>query len=185
MPRASLPTFLSTISPRGLARPAAGALLALALIAVAIAVSPGGAGVMGGAGWRLKAPAFALIAAASPVLQLHLFSALTALAVGAVIMLRPKGVGLHKALGWAWVLAMASTAGSSFLLNGLNGDRLSFVHLLSGWTIVSLPIGLLAIRQRNVARHRQFMTGLFTGGLLIAGALTFLPGRLMWRVFFQ
>lgn len=32
--------------------------------------------------------------------------------------------------------------------------------------------------------HRRMMTGLFIGGLVIAGALTFLPGRLMWQVFF-
>jgi uncharacterized membrane protein len=28
------------------------------------------------------------------------------------------------------------------------------------------------------------MTGLFVGGLLIAGVFAFLPGRLMWRVVF-
>ncbi len=28
------------------------------------------------------------------------------------------------------------------------------------------------------------MTGLYFGALVIAGLLTFLPGRLMWRVFF-
>jgi uncharacterized membrane protein len=28
------------------------------------------------------------------------------------------------------------------------------------------------------------MTGNFLGGLIIAGAFTFAPGRLMWRVFF-
>jgi uncharacterized membrane protein len=28
------------------------------------------------------------------------------------------------------------------------------------------------------------MTGLFVGGLLIAGAFAFLPGRLMWQIVF-
>jgi len=28
------------------------------------------------------------------------------------------------------------------------------------------------------------MTGMFTGGMLIAGLFTFLPGRLMWDLFF-
>jgi uncharacterized membrane protein len=28
------------------------------------------------------------------------------------------------------------------------------------------------------------MAGLFLGGLIIAGVLTFIPGRLMWRLFF-
>jgi len=28
------------------------------------------------------------------------------------------------------------------------------------------------------------MTGMFVGGLIVAGLLTFLPGRLMWTLFF-
>ena len=28
------------------------------------------------------------------------------------------------------------------------------------------------------------MTGMFVGGLVVAGLLTFLPGRLMWAIFF-
>ena len=28
------------------------------------------------------------------------------------------------------------------------------------------------------------MTSMFVGGLIVAGAFTFLPGRLMWAVFF-
>ncbi len=28
------------------------------------------------------------------------------------------------------------------------------------------------------------MTGLYVGGLIFAGTLAFLPGRLMWQVFF-
>jgi uncharacterized membrane protein len=28
------------------------------------------------------------------------------------------------------------------------------------------------------------MIGVYVGGLLVAGGLTFIPGRLMWRVFF-
>ncbi|MDX2233192.1 MAG: DUF2306 domain-containing protein [Hyphomonadaceae bacterium] len=134
--------------------------------------------------WRLKAPDFALVARQPPLLLLHLGAALTALAIGLFLMLRPKGVGLHKALGWMWVVAMAVTAASSFFLHGINGDRLSLIHLLSGWTAVMLPMGVVAIRRRDVARHRRVMTGLFMGGLVVAGAFTFLPGRLMWAVFF-
>jgi uncharacterized membrane protein len=135
-------------------------------------------------GWRLKAPDLALIAGEPVVLQLHVVSAVTALAIGIVIMLKPKGVGLHRLLGWSWVVAMASTALSSVFLTGLNGDRWSLIHLLTGWVIVALPIGVVAIRRRNVRVHQRMMTGLFIGGLVVAGAFTFIPGRLMWRVFF-
>ena len=71
----------------------------------------------------------------------------------------------------------------SLFITGINGSFYSFVHLLSGWTIIALPMAIYAIRNRNVERHRRGMTGMFVGGLIIAGLLTFLPGRLMWNVF--
>lgn len=163
--------------------PLTGIAISLVLIGVALVASPIDFDPAG-AGWRPKAPAFGLIAQQGLTLQLHLFAALTALAVGIVIMLRPKGVRLHKALGWTWVLAMAVTAISSLFLSSFTGDRFSLIHLLSGWTIIALPMGVAAIRRRNVAGHRRAMTSMFTGGLLVAGALTLIPGRLMWRVFF-
>ena len=45
-------------------------------------------------------------------------------------------------------------------------------------------MAVYAARRHRVASHRRTMTGLFVGGLLVAGGLTFLPGRLMWRVVF-
>ena len=47
-----------------------------------------------------------------------------------------------------------------------------------------LPIALVAARRHAVALHKRAMMGLYFGILLIAGALTFIPGRLMWRLFF-
>ena len=41
-----------------------------------------------------------------------------------------------------------------------------------------------AARRHRVAAHRRAMTGMFVGGLIVAGAFTFLPGRLMWAIFF-
>ncbi|KAF0175947.1 MAG: DUF2306 domain-containing protein [Hyphomonadaceae bacterium] len=161
--------------------------LAVAVGGVAmIALSPGNlGGALSHASFHLKAPDLHLIARQSPVLLTHIFSAVTALAIGIVILSRPKGRGLHKTLGWGWVIAMASAAVSSLFLSGLNGDRMSLIHLLSGWTIIALPMAIFAIRSRKVEMHRRMMTGLFTGGLVIAGLLTFLPGRLMWDVFFS
>lgn len=163
----------------------AGALAVAAGVLAMIALSPGNlGGALTNASFHLKAPELHLIAEKSPVLITHILSALTALAIGIVILSRPKGRGLHKALGWAWVVAMAAAAVSSLFLRGLNGNALSLIHLLSGWTIILLPMAIFAIRSRKVDMHRRMMTGLFTGGLGIAGLLTFLPGRLMWRVFF-
>ncbi len=134
---------------------------------------------------QLHAPDIGLILAEPVTVQIHIASALAAFFIGLVILFRRKGTGMHKTLGWAWVAAMATTAVSSLFITGLNGDAYSFIHLITGWVIVALPLGVRAIRNRNVNAHKRFMTGLFVGGLIVAGAFTFVPGRLMWNVFFS
>nr|WP_240633944.1 DUF2306 domain-containing protein [Caulobacter flavus] len=129
-------------------------------------------------------PNLSLLAAAPVKIQLHVAAALTALAIGTVLMVGVKGTRLHRTLGWTWVVAMATTAISSLFIREMNHGAMSWIHLLSGWTIVALPMAVYAARRHKVHMHRRFMTGLFVGGLLIAGAFTFLPGRLLWRVFF-
>ena len=132
----------------------------------------------------LHAPNWSLWAGVPIVIPIHVSAALTALVVGTIILLRPKGRGLHKALGWTWVIAMATTAISSLFITGNNGNHWSVIHLLSGWTIIALPMAIWAIRNRKVETHRRAMTGMFVGGLIVAGALTFIPGRLMFETFF-
>jgi uncharacterized membrane protein len=165
-------------------RPAIVFAVVVGLAALTVWLQPRAIGFITQAECRLKIPEFGLIARQGLALQLHLFSALTALAIGTVLMVRPKGVTLHKVLGWTWVVAMAVTAISSLFLASFTGGRFGPVHLLSGWTVIALPMAVAAIKRRDVAGHRRSMTGLFVGGLLLAGVLTFIPGRLMWRMFF-
>jgi uncharacterized membrane protein len=134
-------------------------------------------------GFHPHAPDLSLIAAAPLVIQLHIAGAVTALVIGSVLLAGVKGSGLHKRLGWTWVAAMTLTAISSLFIRTLHPGHFSFIHLLSGWTLIALPMAIFAIRRRNVRLHRRAMTGMFVGGLLIAGLFTFLPGRLMWNVF--
>ena len=135
-------------------------------------------------GFHPHLPNLALWATMKPQIQFHVLAAVSAFGVGLVMLVLPKGTGLHKTLGWGWVLVMAATAISSFFITGLNGDFWSIIHLLSGWTVVALPMAIYAIRNGNVAAHRRTMLGLYLGGLLIAGALAFIPGRLMYMMFF-
>jgi uncharacterized membrane protein len=130
------------------------------------------------------APDLSLVAAAPWQIKLHLTAALLALGIGIVQMVGIKGNALHKVLGWTWVVVMGTTAVSSFFIRELNHGSLSLIHLLSGWTIIALPMAIVAIRRGKVAMHARLMMGLFLGGLIIAGLLTFIPGRLMWQVFF-
>lgn len=124
-----------------------------------------------------------LLASQPLAVKVHIASAVTALLIGGFMLARPKGGGLHKTLGWTWVAAMATTAASSFFLRGLNHGSFSFIHLLSGWVLVALPMAIAAIRRRNLQAHKRFMLGLYLGGLVFTGLLTFIPGRLMWTLF--
>ncbi|MEZ5957627.1 MAG: DUF2306 domain-containing protein [Hyphomonadaceae bacterium] len=135
-------------------------------------------------GFEPHAPDWAVAMALPLKVKIHILSALTALVVGTIIFLQPKGSRFHKTLGWAWVVAMATAAVSSLFITGINRDSWSFIHLLSGWTIISLPMALYAIRNRKVRAHQRAMTGMFLGGLILAGALTFLPGRFFYAFFF-
>ncbi|HWE47095.1 MAG TPA: DUF2306 domain-containing protein [Caulobacteraceae bacterium] len=128
-------------------------------------------------------PDLALLAAQPIAIKLHIAAALSALVIGTVQLLGVKGTALHRVLGWSWVAAMGTTAISSLFIRELNHGSFSFIHLLSGWVIIALPMALWAARTARVRLHGRLMAGLFLGGLIIAGLLTFIPGRLMWRLF--
>jgi uncharacterized membrane protein len=56
--------------------------------------------------------------------------------------------------------------------------------LLSIFTAVMLPIGVVHARRHRVRQHRSSMIWLFAGALVIAGIFTLFPGRIMHRVVF-
>jgi uncharacterized membrane protein len=116
--------------------------------------------------------------------KVHLAAALGAVGIGAVLMTGRKGAALHKRLGWTWAGCMMLTALSSFFIRRANGGDLSWIHALSGWVVIALPMALAAARGRRITTHRRMMSGMFYGGLLIAGAFAFVPGRVLFRTFF-
>jgi uncharacterized membrane protein len=139
--------------------------------------------LMGGRA-HLHAPDLRLLARQPLALRVHVAAALTALGLGLVLMLRPKGRALHRILGWAWVAAMLTTAVSSFLFPSVLKGRLDPIHGLSAYVLLAVPMGLAAARRHDIRSHRRWMTNLFMFGLVVAGAFTFAPGRLMWRMVF-
>jgi uncharacterized membrane protein len=122
---------------------------------------------------------------ASPVIIVHAFGAMGAFVVGVVQLAGPKGTTVHRTLGWIWVLTMASIAISSFWIHGIKQiGGYSWIHGLSIFVLVMLPLAVLAARQHNVSAHRKTMIGLFLGALVIAGLFTLMPGRIMNQVVF-
>jgi len=117
----------------------------------------------------------------TPAIVLHLAAALAALAVGIAILVRTKGTAAHKALGRVWVGAIAVTALVSFAIRG--GGGFSWIHALSVWSLISVAMGIAAIRRGDTRGHRAWMLSLYAG-TAIAGAFTLLPSRLLGKFFF-
>ena len=150
-----------------------------------LAAVAGGLGLgLAAASMVAHAPDWALLARQPWVIQLHIAAALLALLLGTVQLVGIKGTGLHRLIGWSWVIAMLTVAVSSLFIRQINPGAFSWIHLLSGWTLIALPMAIFAVRKGRVGSHASGMTWTFVGGLIVAGAFTFLPGRLMWEVFF-
>lgn len=130
------------------------------------------------------APDLGRLAHAGFVIQLHLAAAVSALLVALLLLSKAKGTVFHRTVGWAWVILMMTTALSSFFIRTLNPGHLSWIHILSGWVAFATPLGVFAARTRRIRMHQRLMVGLVIGGLVIAGAFAFIPGRLLFQVFF-
>ena len=123
--------------------------------------------------------------AAPTLVQLHAFAALAALLLGGVQFAGVKGSTAHRWLGWGWVVLMLAVAGSSFGITGHAAEgRFSWIHGLSAWVLLFTPFAVLAARRGRITQHRQWMTGLFIGALVVTGGFTLMPGRIMHRVLF-
>ena len=115
----------------------------------------------------------------SVAIGVHLTMALLALALGSVVLLRPKGTPIHKLCGRVWVALILVVAIGSFGIREISGDdSLSWIHILSAWTIFAVASGFIAIRRGHVARHKGFMIGSFCG-LVGAGIFAMVPGRMV------
>jgi uncharacterized membrane protein len=106
---------------------------------------------------------------------IHVGTVLPALPLGAYILLRRKGGRLHRLLGRIWAGLMVTTAISSFWL----GDHgISFIHIFSVVTLISVPLAIFWARRGDIERHRRTMRNVYIG-LVVAGLFSFAPGRLL------
>lgn len=116
----------------------------------------------------------------TPVILFHTAAALAALALGALVFTRRKGTASHRLLGRTWVALMLATATSSFWIQ--SDGNYSWIHGLSVLVIVGLGGAVYCAVSGNITCHQRIMKGLFAGGLVIAGAFTLLPQRLLGRM---
>lgn len=117
-------------------------------------------------------------------IKLHLLAAVTAIALGGILMFGRKGRLFHRTAGWIWASLVSVVAGSSLFITQQHPGHWSFLHLFTGWTLIMLPLAVFAAKRGNLDRHRLAMMGLFYGGFAINSFIAMLPGRTMWALFF-
>ena len=110
---------------------------------------------------------------------------MAAFALGIVQFAAPKGTLPHRTIGWIWVLLMFAVAISSFWIHEIRlVGPFSPIHLLSIFAPIMLVLAVLSARRHNVSAHKKAMASIFFGALVVAGAFTFMPGRIMHAVVF-
>jgi uncharacterized membrane protein len=129
-----------------------------------------------------------LLLNSSPAILLHVVCALAALAIGAIQLFSQKGTSQHKVLGYIWVGLMFIISISAFWIKELMPRSPVFgfspIHLLSIWVIYQLFRGIYFARKSDIIRHARCMKYTYLGGLIVAGLLTLLPGRVLFKVLF-
>lgn len=119
----------------------------------------------------------------SPAIQIHAFGAMAAFVLGIVQFLAPKGTLPHRTIGWIWVGLMVLVSVTAFFIHEIRlWGPWSPIHLLAIFTLIMLPLAVRHARRHSVANHRRAMIAIFFGALVVAGAFTFVPGRIMHAV---
>jgi uncharacterized membrane protein len=124
---------------------------------------------------------------AAPVaVQIHVAAIVPAAILGAYLLARPKGTPRHRLLGKIWMMLMVVTALSSFFIHQINlVYGFSPIHLLSIAVLAGSWRAILAARRHDIHTHRRIVSGMYFGGIVVAGLATLLPGRLMNAVAFS
>ncbi|MEM9106990.1 MAG: DUF2306 domain-containing protein [Pseudomonadota bacterium] len=120
---------------------------------------------------------------ASLAIQIHVIAAVAAIVLGATIFFRRKGTGAHRRAGQLWVLLMFVVCFSSFAIHELRvWGPWSPIHILSVATPVFLVQAIYLARNGQIRSHKLTMISTYLGALVIAGAFSFMPGRIMHDV---
>jgi uncharacterized membrane protein len=121
------------------------------------------------------------------VTVVHTAAATGVIALGASILLLPKGTRAHRFLGRAWSASMLVTCISSFGIRDLNNGHFSWIHGLSAFTLYCVGAGIYNIRRkpRDLRRHISYMRGSYVGAVAAGAFAVFSPGRLLYQDLFS
>ncbi len=117
------------------------------------------------------------------LVYLHLATVVPAFFIGTYLLLYRKGTIVHKLLGKVYMLLMLLTASITLFMGSALGpvllNHFGLIHLFSLLVLYSVPAAYIAARKNDIKAHRSNMIGVYVGGILIAGAFAFMPGRLL------
>jgi len=129
-----------------------------------------------------------LLHAPLPV-QIHAATVIPGFFIGTwQIFLSRKGARPHRAIGYLYLALMTVTAIAALFIHQVMPNSpffgLSPIHIFVPITLFGVAAALYGAWTHNIRAHRGAMIGTYIGGLLIAGTLAFLPGRIMHSVAF-
>lgn len=128
---------------------------------------------------------------ASLPIQLHVATIVPAFVIGTwLLFFSTKGAPLHRLAGKAYLTLMVLTSLAAIFVrsfSGLSVDlgplRFGLIHLFVPLTLNGVWGTLAALRAGDISTHQRSMRRLYFGALIVAGLLTFAPGRVMYRMF--
>ncbi|MGD9906604.1 MAG: DUF2306 domain-containing protein [Vicinamibacterales bacterium] len=124
--------------------------------------------------------------------QLHVVTVVPAFALGTwLLFASPKGSRWHRSAGRLYLTLMGLTAIAALGIRSFMDASVALGPLRLGWIHLFVPLtahgiygAFATIRVGDVRGHRNAMRGLYFGGIVVAGLLAFMPGRVMYRMFF-
>ena len=119
---------------------------------------------------------FEPILQASIFVQLHVVTVLPAFLIGTwLIFFSRKGSRHHKLLGKVFLSLMVATSVLSFFVHERRPDSplfgLSPIHLLAAFVLFASWRAYSSAKSGDIATHRVWMLGVYTGSLVINGAM--------------
>jgi uncharacterized membrane protein len=114
----------------------------------------------------------------------HLALVIAALLLTPVMLIRRKGSGAHRYLGYVWAALLVAIAVEGFFMP-LHGRTVSPIWLLSAFVLVQVPRLVIQARRHDMAAHRRSVRAMVIGAFLVAGFFTLPFGRLLGNWLFN
>jgi uncharacterized membrane protein len=114
------------------------------------------------------------------LLVTHVVTALFALLIGPINLLRRRRDRTHRILGYTWAASMYYVCISSFWIR--DEGHFSWLHGLSALTVVTVTLGILGAVRGNRQAHFMNMVGSYLGLLIAFFFAAAVPSRLIPRL---